>query len=152
GVDVDEGEAVKDVDVVDRLLGQDGALAQGPAQVLLCDAAALAAVDEELDRLGRGAAVTVALRLRLALVAVAAPRSRRVLGPLLGGFPLADSRLHVALDAADLVAFGRRDQGDRATRATDPPGAADSVHVDLRGGGDVVVDHVGDVLDVEPAG
>ena len=35
GVDLDEGEAVQDADVVDRLLGQDGALAQRPAQVLL---------------------------------------------------------------------------------------------------------------------
>src|ERR1044072_3537920 len=54
GVDLDEGEAVQDADVVDRVVGQDGALAQRPAQVLLGDAAALAAVDEELDRVGAG--------------------------------------------------------------------------------------------------
>ena len=42
---------MQDADVVDRLLGQDGALAQRPAQVLLADPAALAAVDEELGRL-----------------------------------------------------------------------------------------------------
>src|SRR5680860_923730 len=50
-IDLDEGEAVQHADIVDRLLGEHGALAQGPAQVLLVDAAALTAVDEELDRL-----------------------------------------------------------------------------------------------------
>ena len=40
-------------DLVDRLLGQDGALEERPAQVLLLDAAALAAVDEQLRRLAR---------------------------------------------------------------------------------------------------
>ena len=48
GVDLDEGEAVQDADVVDGLVGQDGALAERPAQVVLVDPAALAAVDEEL--------------------------------------------------------------------------------------------------------
>src|SRR4029077_17736922 len=41
---------MQDADLVDRLLGEHRALAQGPAQVLLADPAALAAGDEELDR------------------------------------------------------------------------------------------------------
>src|SRR6202000_848986 len=51
GVDLDEGEAVEDADVVDGVVGEDGALAEGPAQVLLVDAAALATIDEELGGL-----------------------------------------------------------------------------------------------------
>src|SRR6201994_1305309 len=51
GVDLDEGEAMEDADVVDGLVGEDGALAEGPAEVLLVDAGAFAAVDEELGGL-----------------------------------------------------------------------------------------------------
>ena len=52
----------------------------------------------------------------------------------------------------DLVALGRGDEGDRPPGAPDPAGAADPVHVGVGRVGDVVVDDVGDVLDVEPAG
>src|SRR5206468_3439776 len=110
GIDLDEGEAVEDADVVDSLVGQDGALAQSPAEVFLVNAAALATVDEELDRprlrlLARVAAVAVALRAsRVALTALAAisrlaplalppARTRRVLEPLLGRLPLPDRRV-----------------------------------------------------------
>ena len=83
---------------------------------------------------------------------LAAPRARGVLEPLLGRLPLADPRLRLALDAADLGALLRGHEGDRPPGAPDPPRAPDPVHVAIGGVGDVVVDHVGDVLDVEPAG
>src|SRR5215204_1005793 len=79
--DADEGEAVQDANVVDLLLGEDGALAQGPAQVLLGDAAALAPVDEELDRAVRSLAILLGNVVlggpcdgRLGLAALAAAR------------------------------------------------------------------------------
>src|SRR6476646_7860097 len=143
---------MQDVNVVDRLLGQHGALAQRPAQVLLVDAAALAPVDEKLHglpviaglALGSGAvpagslllfAATAFLRvifLRVIALALAAPRPRRVLEALLGGLPLADRGLDIALDTVDLVTLRRRHKGDRTACAPDAACAPDPVHVDLR--------------------
>src|ERR1044072_6860484 len=154
---LDEGKTVQDADVVDRLLGQHGTLAQGPAQVLLVDPAALAAVDEELDRFAVGRGQLLVRRRGVAAVGarlgtLAAARARRVFHPLLRRLPLADRGLHVALDALDLVPLGGRDEGDRPAGASNPPGAADPVHVDLRGRRHIEVDYVGDVLDIESAG
>ena len=88
-----------------------------------------------------------------ALGGVVAPaRARGVLDPLLGRLPLADRGLRLALDPGDLVALLVGDEGDRPPGAPDPAGAPDPVHVDLGVVGQVVVDDVGDVLDVEPAG
>ena len=52
----------------------------------------------------------------------------------------------------DLGALLGGHEGDRAARAAHPAGAPDPVDVGLGRIGDVVVDDVGDVLDVEPAG
>jgi len=75
-----------------------------------------------------------------------------VLEALLGRLPGTDAYLGLALDARDLLALGRGHKGDRATGASDATGAADPVHVGIGGIGDVVVDDVGDVLDVQPPG
>ncbi len=83
---------------------------------------------------------------------IATARARRVLDPILGRLPLADLRLRLALDPRDLVELLAGDEGDRPTGAPNAAGAADAVHVDLGVVGKVVVDYVGDVLDVEPAG
>src|SRR5690606_21317541 len=102
---------------------------------------------------GLGRRLLAALGGALALGPALGPaRPRRALDPLLGALPLADRGLHAALDAPDLVARVGGDEGDRAAGAADPAGAPDAVHVDLRGGRHVVVDHVRDGLDVEPAG
>src|SRR5215213_1912344 len=52
GREVDEREALQHPDLADRLLGDHGALGEGPADVVVVDAAAPAAVDEELGVLG----------------------------------------------------------------------------------------------------
>src|SRR6476646_7530491 len=164
GIDLDKREAVQDADVVDRLVGEDGALLQRPAQRLLVDAAALAAVDEELGgvgllavavavAVGLGRRLAFALRLLLPLAfaprgALAAARRRRMLQPLLRGLPLADLGFDVALDAGDLVLLVGRNAGDRAAGPPHAAGAADAVDVGLRGVRHGVVDDVGDVVDV----
>ncbi len=48
-LEVDEGEALEDADVVDRLVGDHGALGEREENVLLLDSAARAAVDEKFD-------------------------------------------------------------------------------------------------------
>src|SRR5690606_30056382 len=53
------------------------------------------------------------------------------------------------LPAGQLLPLHER---DRYARAPGPAGAADAVHVGLVVGGAVVVDHVGDVVDVDAAG
>ena len=83
--------------------------------------------------------------------ALAPTRARGVLQALLGPFPGPDLDLRLALDAVDLPALRRGDERDRAPGAPDPPRAPDAVDVALGGVGHVVVDDVGDVLDVKPA-
>ena len=56
------------------------------------------------------------------------------------------------LDGAQHPALTRGDEKDRLTTAASATGAADAVHVRLGVIRDVVVDHVGDALDVETAG
>ena len=56
------------------------------------------------------------------------------------------------LDRAQQVVLARGDERDRLAAATGAARAADAVHVGLGVGGDVVVDHVADPLDVETAG
>ena len=101
--ELDEREPLEDADRADLVLRDHGALGQRPAQRLLADPAALAAVDEQLHvavaGLGRGARLG-ALAAGRSRVVVAAARPRRVLDPLLGRLPLADHGLHLALDPA----------------------------------------------------
>ena len=54
-------------------------------------------------------------------------------------------------DAADVGLLLRQDERDAGAATTGPAGAADAVRVRVRLFGRIVVDHVGDVLDVEPA-
>ena len=158
--DLDEGEAVQDADVVDRSSGRtapsrSAQRRSSSAMPLRSPRLTKSFTDLRPRRSRLGSAGSRPSRpRRLGRLSVRSRRrgARRVLEPLLGGLPLADRGLHVALDAADLVALGRGDEGDRAAGAPDPAGAADPVDVDLRGGRHVVVDDVGDVLDVEPAG
>jgi hypothetical protein len=74
-----------------------------------------------------------------------------VLQPLLRWLPLADGDLDDSLDLLQLALLLGGGKGDRSSCAADPAGAADAVDVDLGVVGHVVVDHVGDVLDVESA-
>ena len=69
-----------------------------------------------------------------------------------GGSHSPIDRLRLALDHADLVALLRGDESDRPACAPDPARAPDAVNVDLGVVRKVVVDDVGDVLDVEPTG
>ncbi len=56
------------------------------------------------------------------------------------------------LDGPQQVPLARRDEQDRLPAAPGPAGAADAVHVGLGVVRDVVIEHVRDALDVEPAG
>ena len=56
------------------------------------------------------------------------------------------------LDVPQQPVLARLDQGDRHALASGAPGPPDAVDVRVRRGGHVVVDDVGDVLDVEAAG
>ena len=55
------------------------------------------------------------------------------------------------LDGLEHLVLARLDQGDRGALAAGPADAPDAVHVRLRRAGHVVVDHVGQLLDVEAA-
>ncbi len=68
-------------------------------------------------------------------------------GHLLDGDPLAGFPLN-RLEHAMLARFGQRDRGPLPAG---PPHPSDAVHVGVRRGRDVVVHHVGEVLDIEPA-
>src|ERR1035441_2757388 len=61
-----------------------------------------------------------------------------------------DVRARVLLDVAQLEDLTGRDQRDGDARAPGPPCPADAMQVLVRGEGHVVVDHVRDVVDVEP--
>ena len=54
--------------------------------------------------------------------------------------------------SSEQVALAGRDEADRVAGASRAAGAADPVHVGLGVGGDVVVHHVADALDVQAAG
>ena len=109
--------------VADLVLGDHGALGQRPAQVLLADPAALAAVDEQLHvpvvGLGRRAS-----RARSALLGARRWSRRRGRGACSirssGG---SHSPIEVFASRSirgDLVALLRGDEGDRAAGAPDP--------------------------------
>ena len=63
-----------------------------------------------------------------------------------------DAHLQVLLEVAHPPALGRGDEADRDALSTGAAGSSDAVDVDLPIHGEVVVDHVGDVLDIDPAG
>src|ERR1039457_909720 len=63
-----------------------------------------------------------------------------------------DVRARVLLDIAKLEDLAGRDQGDRNSRAPGATSPADAMQVLVGGERHVVVDDVGDVVDVEPAG
>src|SRR5215210_6510919 len=72
-----------------------------------------------------------------------------MLQALLRWLPLSDRGARLALDTGDLLSLLGSNERDRASRAPDPPGSANPVDVTVRRVGHVVVDHMGDVLDVE---
>jgi hypothetical protein len=69
-----------------------------------------------------------------------------------GEAPGLELRLDEALDLADPADLAEGDEGDGDARLAGPAGPADPVDVGLRALGDVVVEDVGDVRDVEAAG
>src|SRR5687767_3478660 len=105
---------------MDVLLRDHRALGQRPAEILLLDATAAAAVDEQLH-----------LPLQLLERLLAVTRPRRVLKPLLGRLPLADRRLDDPLDRLQVPLLFARREGDRPPGPADAAGAADPVNVDL---------------------
>src|SRR5439155_12303922 len=65
--------------------------------------------------------------------------------------PRLDRGVRVAAHRVEVALLPRRDQGDRAARPADAPGAPDPVHVQLGRVRHVVVDYVRDARYVEPA-
>ncbi len=151
GVELDEREPVEHPDRADRVVRDHGALGERPADVLVVDPAAPPAVDEQLHQPVADRFLSPVRRGRRRLVP-SAPRPRGVLEALLGRLPLPDARLRLALDPSDLGQLLLGHEGDRAARPPHPSGAPDPMDVRLGHVGNVVVDHVGDVLDVEAAG
>src|ERR687892_1541486 len=90
--ELDEREPLQHADRSDLGGGHDRTLGQRPAQIVFGDSAALATVDEQLDRAVAGS------HSFLALGGVVAPaRAWGVLDPLLGRLPLADRGLRLSL-------------------------------------------------------
>ena len=62
-----------------------------------------------------------------------------------------DALAQNVFDGREFLRFFGRDEGDRFTRCIHAAGAADAVNVVLRGARHVEIDHVGHVIDVDPA-
>src|SRR5690606_13509558 len=58
----------------------------------------------------------------------------------------------IRLDLLEIAHLVRGDESDRPTGPSRPAGAADPVDVGLRAVRDVVIDYVGDVVDIEATG
>src|SRR5438309_1699335 len=87
------------------------------------------------------------VRLGMPARTLAQRRGLRDCSPL----PGIDGGADVAFDRLELAPLALLDERDRTARAADAPGAPDAVHVDVWRDRHVVVDHVCDRRDVQPA-